>query len=646
MVGFQPTLQGTPVDEPAPNAGPSGGDAPAQELTQSTEATPARWNEQADNAAYVGIGAFFAILMLVLLLVSRGRKERETEAISDDAGIFEPAGEDAEITFDEPDDTEEPMSRKKRGLFGGKKKDRKSKKHESESDHHEPQDETIIVETSEINEAITEDAPQRSPRPKFANLFSKNTAPNEPSEPMMNGDAQIATANDSFEEQHLIAERDEALRAQEAAKRATDDAARRDHEARLERERLERERLELERERAQDAAKRMAEERAKASHEYDRRTSDLSEREHLINEKANALYLKQEQMREDIDASVENKIATLTSKIDQKLNMKAAEFRHANGANDGVGRAELGAFFQQIEATLAKFSDRLDAFEVDNAGAEKLAREIGDLKNAMTAKAGLAAAGRLQLNELVRSALAPNCYAFNRKLNSGRVADCLISISDNRTPHAINARFPVEAFDRYAATRAQQHDGSKNAANEYRRVLLRHIVDIAESLIVPGETANAAICFVPSDIIFNNLYEDFLDVTQDAMRARVWIVSPTSLMAIVHMMDAAAPTQEAHNDHLSEIQTLRNRVHSLEDRGSKHEYGADIAKENPFVRARTYAEPDMRISNYRDPAHADSQLVGDSYGQSATSLSAEEKAFERLERKEAEESQENTTRPA
>ena len=67
---------------------------------------------------------------------------------------------------------------------------------------------------------------------------------------------------------------------------------------------------------------------------------------------------------------------------------------------------------------------------------------------------------------------------------------------------------------------------------------MKHVRDIAEKYIVPGETAESALMFLPSEAVYAELHANFRNVIEDSFRRRVWIVSPTTLMATLNTVRA------------------------------------------------------------------------------------------------------------
>lgn len=76
----------------------------------------------------------------------------------------------------------------------------------------------------------------------------------------------------------------------------------------------------------------------------------------------------------------------------------------------------------------------------------------------------------------------------------------------------------------------------------FRASVLRHIKDISEKYIIPGETAESALMFLPSESIYAELHSNFTDVVEVSYRSKVWIVSPTTLMATLNTVRAVLKT--------------------------------------------------------------------------------------------------------
>src|SRR3546814_14729160 len=92
---------------------------------------------------------------------------------------------------------------------------------------------------------------------------------------------------------------------------------------------------------------------------------------------------------------------------------------------------------------------------------------------------------------------------------------------------------------------------------------------MAERYVVPGETADSALMFLPSEAVYAELHASLPAVVQEAFRRRVWIVSPTTLMATLHTVRAVlkdARISEQAGLLQGEVGRLLDDVRRLDDR--------------------------------------------------------------------------------
>jgi DNA recombination protein RmuC len=104
----------------------------------------------------------------------------------------------------------------------------------------------------------------------------------------------------------------------------------------------------------------------------------------------------------------------------------------------------------------------------------------------------------------------------------------------DRRPLVIDSKFPLEAVSAYRD--AKTDDERRQAAARVRTDVLKHVADIAEKYLIPGETQDLAMMFVPSESVYAELHDGFDDVVQKAFRAKVVIVSPSLLMIAIHVI--------------------------------------------------------------------------------------------------------------
>jgi DNA recombination protein RmuC len=191
---------------------------------------------------------------------------------------------------------------------------------------------------------------------------------------------------------------------------------------------------------------------------------------------------------------------------------------------------------QHTTATMADLRERLVRIDVAQKNIAELSSRVVSLQDILQNKQARGAFGEFQLNRLIADALPPDAYAFEVTLSNGRRADCVIALPNPPGPVVIDAKFPLEGYR--AMMRARDEATAREARKVFTASITKHITDIAERYIVPGETAEAAMLFLPSEAIYMELQTHFRPLVEDAYRKRVYIVSPTTLWGALATMRA------------------------------------------------------------------------------------------------------------
>ena len=161
----------------------------------------------------------------------------------------------------------------------------------------------------------------------------------------------------------------------------------------------------------------------------------------------------------------------------------------------------------------------------------------------------------MQLNDLVSNALPPSAYELQCTLSSGVRADCLLKLPNPPGSIAIDAKFPLESYHLLRAVAAGDAQGLATAQRAFQQAMRKHINDIRDKYIVAGETAESALLFLPSEAIYAELHANFGGIVDESYRARVWIVSPTTMMATLNTVRAVLKDVEMR-EQAGEIQKL------------------------------------------------------------------------------------------
>ena len=106
-------------------------------------------------------------------------------------------------------------------------------------------------------------------------------------------------------------------------------------------------------------------------------------------------------------------------------------------------------------------------------------------------------------------------------------------------------------------------------AQRLRADVMKHVSDIAEKYLIPGETQDTALMFVPSESVYAEIHDGFDDVMQKAYRARVVLVSPSLLMLAIQVMQQIlkdARMREAADQIRTEVIHLGDDLGRLRER--------------------------------------------------------------------------------
>jgi DNA recombination protein RmuC len=202
-----------------------------------------------------------------------------------------------------------------------------------------------------------------------------------------------------------------------------------------------------------------------------------------------------------------------------------------------------------------------------------LSTQVVSLQEVLSNKQARGAFGEVQLNDLVQNALPPQAYQFQCTLSSGVRVDCLLKLPQPPGPIAIDAKFPLESYSALRAVAAGDTVALAAAQRAFQLAIRKHITDIRDKYIVPGETAESALMFLPSEAVYAELHANFTNLVEESYKARVWIVSPTTMMATlntvravlkdVRMREQAGEIQKMVGMLLDDVRRLGERVDKL-----------------------------------------------------------------------------------
>ena len=249
---------------------------------------------------------------------------------------------------------------------------------------------------------------------------------------------------------------------------------------------------------------------------------------------------------------------------------------------DGLGHRLGQSMSETTRSThenLSRLNERLAIIDQAQKNITTLASQVGQLQQILANKQTRGAFGQARMEAIVQDGLAPGSYEFQATLSNGTRPDCVIRLPNGASGLVVDAKFPLEGWNAIRA--ANTPEAVRVAEAQFRRDTLKHVQDIADRYLVPGETQDTAFMFVPSESVFADIHERFEDVVQRALRTHVVIVSPSLLMLAIQVVQSllrdARMREQAHVIQ-EEVVKLMDDVRRLDDRVRKlqNHFGAAV----------------------------------------------------------------------
>lgn len=275
--------------------------------------------------------------------------------------------------------------------------------------------------------------------------------------------------------------------------------------------------------------------------------------------------------QELIQTTMRNASAQIAASME--LLAKSTESRLEQISGKVNERLEEG--FKKTNETFVSVMERLATIDEAQKKIDGLTTNVVSLQELLGDKRSRGAFGEVQLESLVRNILPEIAYEFQYTFKSNGVrADCVLKLPEPTGMVAVDAKFPLENYQRMFEIGLGEGDRAA-AQRQFRADVKKHVEDIAAKYIIAGETSDGAVMFVPAEAVFAEIHAYHPELVDFAMQRRVWIVSPTTLMAVLNtaraVMKDVATREQVHiiKDELGKLgkdfQRFDQRMRKLAD---------------------------------------------------------------------------------
>jgi DNA recombination protein RmuC len=257
----------------------------------------------------------------------------------------------------------------------------------------------------------------------------------------------------------------------------------------------------------------------------------------------------------------------------------------------GQVEKRLAEGFEKTTATFTDILKRLAIIDEAQKKITELSSNVVSLQEVLADKRSRGAFGEVQLNSLIRNVLPEANFSLQHTLPNNKVADCVLFMPEPTGMIVIDSKFPLESYRRMTDEEANEFD-RKAAEKQFKQDIQKHIQDIAEKYIIPGTTSDGAVMFIPAEAIFAEIQAHHADLVEKANKARVWLVSPTTLWATLNTARAvlkdAATREQVHiiQEHLGYLAKDFDRFQKRMDKLATHISQANKDVEDVSTSAR------------------------------------------------------------
>ncbi len=255
--------------------------------------------------------------------------------------------------------------------------------------------------------------------------------------------------------------------------------------------------------------------------------------------------------------------------------------------------------FKKTNETFISVMERLATIDEAQKKIDGLTVNMVSLQELLGDKRSRGAYGEVQLEGLVRNVLPPDSFKMQHTFSNDTRVDCALFLPDPTGTVAVDSKFPLENYHKMFDSSLPE--AAQNIAEkQFKSDLRKHIDDIASKYIIPNITSDGAVMFIPAEAVFAEIHAYHPEIIDYAMSKRVWLVSPTTLMAVLNTARAVLKDVE-----------MRKQVHIIKDELGK--LSKDFERFD--VRMKKLADNIRQAHDNAQEVHISSQKISNRFKQ-------------------------------
>ncbi len=239
--------------------------------------------------------------------------------------------------------------------------------------------------------------------------------------------------------------------------------------------------------------------------------------------------------KNDLSHSLNDDFTKLNEQVERRL----------LAVNEKVNE-RLDQNFEKTNKTFMNVIERLSKIDEAQKKIETLSTDIVSLQSILTDKKTRGIFGEVNLKHILSSVFGEkndSIYRLQYTLSTGVIADCVLFAPEPLGTIAIDSKFPLEHYQMMVDKKLSV-EMRENYEKMFKQDMKKHIDAISNKYIIPGETSDQAILFLPAEAIFAEVNAYHSDIIEYAYKKRVWITSPTTLISTLTVIEMIIKNME------------------------------------------------------------------------------------------------------
>ena len=226
----------------------------------------------------------------------------------------------------------------------------------------------------------------------------------------------------------------------------------------------------------------------------------------------------------------------------------------------------------QNSTSLNEIKEKVAIIDRAQQNISGLTENVIDLKNILSSTSKRGRFGEVLLENLITDHLHSSNYEFQKTLSNNCRVDCMLKSSGSLNNLCIDAKFPRESFEKILKSTSK--DEKNKALKTFKSDIENHIQDVRTKYIIPGETSEIALIFIPSEQIYVEIFNLLPEMTEKFYEFKIFLISPTTLWIVLNYIESILRDKKISEnskfifhqlkDLTDEISRLENRVKKMD----------------------------------------------------------------------------------